>query len=205
MKEFYNFLVKNDITPNGLYVLHCLSKSYNHVNYVNTQTELYRLTVSEYVIKKSDEFGTKYVITVKGNYLLKDVEKLLTVEKRIKANQSTFEDWEEKIVTYNNMFPKGKKAGSSVSFRTNPKELYEKFKWFFAEYPEYNWDLVFKAVNLYVAPFNESLDYQYMQTSKYFIKKEDKNKIATSTLGNVCYNIVEGNTEDVSDGFKFWE
>lgn len=204
MKELYDFLAKNDITPNGLYVLHCLNKNYSHANYVNTQTELYRLTMSQLVIKKVDDFGTKYVITTKGNHLLKEAEELLVVGKRAKKNEVPFADWEQKIIAYNEMFPKGKKAGSSVSFRTNPKELYEKFKWFFAENPDYTWELVMKATADYVKSFDESMEYTYMQTSKYFIKKEDKNRNVTSTLGSMCYNILEGNTEEVSDGYRFF-
>jgi hypothetical protein len=121
-----------------------------------------------------------------------------------KVSKVKFEDWEEKIKQYNELFPKGKKEGSSVSFRTNPKELYEKFKWFFQEYPEYDWDMVLNATEKYIKVFEEACDYTYMQTSKYFIKKDDKNKVTTSTLSTHCYNIAEGNNEDISTGTYYF-
>ena len=43
-----------------------------------------------------------------------------------------------------------------------------------------------------------------MQTSKYFIKKDDKNKVTTSTLSTHCYNIVEGNDEEISTGTYYF-
>ena len=204
MKDFYDHLVKNETTPNGLFVLHCLHKSYAYQNYVNTLTELYRLEMHGFVAKKENEFGSSYVITTKGLHLLKESEDILIRNKRIKKNEIPFEDWQEKIIAYNNLFPKGKKEGSSVSFRTNPKELYDKFKWFFGEQPDYDWDMVFKATAEYVKPFDETSDYQYMQTSKYFIRKDDKNKNTTSTLGTMCYNIVEGNLDQVSYNYKYF-
>jgi hypothetical protein len=157
-----------------------------------------------FVVKKENDFGTSYVLTTKGLHLLKESEDILIRNKRIKKNEVPFEDWQEKIIAYNNLFPKGKKEGSSVSFRTNPKELYDKFKWFFQEYPEYDWDLVLHATAKYAATFEESNDYTYMQTSKYFIKKDDKNKVTTSTLSTHCYNIAEGNDEEISTGTYYF-
>jgi hypothetical protein len=43
-----------------------------------------------------------------------------------------------------------------------------------------------------------------MQTSKYFIKKEDKSKSVTSTLATVCYDISEGNDTEISTGFHYF-
>lgn len=204
MKDFYNHLVKNEVTPNGLFILHCLHKKYSYANYVNTMTELYRLEMHGFVVKNQNDFGTMYNLTSKGLYFLKESEDMLVTQKRVKENKIPFEDWQENINAYNQMFPKGKKEGSSVSFRTSPKELHDKFKWFFAEYPDYNWDIVLKATAEYVKVFDETSDYRYMQTSKYFIKKDDKNKNTTSTLATMCYNIIEGNLNDVSDNYKYF-
>lgn len=204
MKDFYDHLVKNEITPNGLFILHCIYKKYSYVNYVNTATELYRLEMTKHVVKNTNEFGSSFTITTKGLHLLKESEDVLINKKQVKKNDIPFADWESKIIAYNNLFPKGKKEGSSVSFRTNPKELHDKFKWFFAEYPDYDWDFVMKATELYVKPFDETSDYMYMQTSKYFIRKDDKNKNTTSTLGSMCYNLAEGNLDEVSDGYKYF-
>ena len=110
----------------------------------------------------------------------------------------------EQIEQYNLCFPKGKKAGTSSSFRTNPKELVERFSWFFKEYPEYTWENVLEATKLYTKQFLDSNDFTYLQLSKYFIKKDDKNKTTTSSLANVCYNIAQGNVSDVNDGYHYF-
>jgi hypothetical protein len=77
--------------------------------------------------------------------------------------------------------------------------------WFFKEYPEYTWEDVFTATTRYVEPFEESSDYTYMQTSRYFIKKDDKSKNTISTLAGICYNISQGNDEDVKEsGYHYF-
>jgi hypothetical protein len=44
-----------------------------------------------------------------------------------------------------------------------------------------------------------------MQTSRYFIKKDDKSKNTISNLAGICYNIAEGNDEDVSEsGYHYF-
>lgn len=204
MKELYDLLVTNKVSPNGLFVLHCTQKGYMYPNYVNYLTEQYRLTGTGHLKQENqDGIGPVYKITPKGENLLLEVEHCMTKMKRSKKHV-TMEGWEENIARYNEMFPRGKKDGSSISFRTNPKELVERFLWFFKEYPEYTWDLVFQATQKYVDGFDEGTGYTYMQTSKYFIKKEDKSRNYTSTLANMCYNITEGNDVEVSSGFHYF-
>jgi hypothetical protein len=64
--------------------------------------------------------------------------------------------------------------------------------------------MVLTATEKYVKIFEESNDYTFMQTSKYFIKKDDKNRVTTSTLSTHCYNIVEGNDEEISSGTYYF-
>lgn len=205
MKEFYDFLNKNELTPNAHYVLYCMV--YNlPITGVPYTSEQYKLSLNGYLEEhKSEVQGIFYTITAKAVHVVHESEVYICNIKTIKkVNKTKFEDWEENIIKYNELFPKGKKSGSSVSFRTNPKELYEKFKWFFQEYPEYDWNTVLTATEKYVKHFEESCDYTYMQTSKYFIKKDDKHKVSTSTLSTHCYNLVEGNNEDISTTGTFY-
>jgi hypothetical protein len=205
MKEFYEFLFKNELTPNAHYVLYCIL--YNiPITGISYTSEQYKLSLAGFLTEhRSAEKGLYYTITPKAIHVVHESEVYICNIKNIKKiNKVAFQDWEEKIKQYNELFPRGKKAGSSTSFRTTPKELYEKFKWFFQEYPEYNWDLVLEATAKYVATFEDSNDYTYMQTSKYFIKKDDKNKVTTSTLSTHCYNIVEGNDEEISTGTYYF-
>ena len=203
MNEYYNFLIVNKISPNGMYVLHAMHNNIIQPDYINLKTEQYRLELNGYLIK--DHFNNnEYSITNSGNHIIREIEKIITQLKSSKKTNIPFSDWESKITEYNSLFPKGKKEGSSVSFRTNPKELFDKFKWFFKEYPEYTWEDVLTVTKNYVASYNESMDYTYMQTSKYFIKKEDKVKSINSTLATMCYNLKEGNDQTLNDGYHYF-
>lgn len=207
MKDLYDYLVKEGVTPNGLFILHATFNGYMYPNYVNFKHEQYRLSLGGYLAEvKSDStaFNTVYKITDKGLHLLRESSSIIAKIKPAKKSEVPFSDWEDKIQQYNELFPKGKKQGTSISFRTNPKELFDKFKWFFKEYPEYTWDDVFTATNKYLEPFVVSQDYQYLQTSKYFIKKEDKSKSINSSLATMCYNIKEGNDMEIDSGFHYF-
>jgi hypothetical protein len=204
MKEYYDHLVKNKITPNGVFVLHATYKSYMYPNFVNFQHEQYRLVLTGFLTEESTGPGKVYKITDKGLHLIRECENIMSKMKRTKKTDIPFSDWEENIVRYNKLFPAGKKPGSSVSFRTNPKELFAIFGWFFKEYPEYTWDDVFKATDKYMEPFDASNDYTFAQTSKYFIKKDDKSRNTTSTLATMCYNIAEGNDQAMNTGYHYF-
>lgn len=203
MRELYEYLAVNKVSPNGLFVLHSIHNNYTFQNYINSKTECYRLEMSGYLELKT-EGG--YKLTMEGLSILREAEKRagMIAKQKEKKSKIPFEEWKDKIEEYNNVFPKGRKEGTTISFRTPPKELYTRFIWFFAENPEYDWDLVMKATENYVKAFEEEGDYTYMQTSKYFIKKEDRNRLITSTLGSICYNIIEGNDEDISTSGHYY-
>jgi len=199
MKEFFDYLVKHKLSPNGFYVLHSTFNGYSHSNFINVRSEQYRLALCDYM----KEVEGTYVLTTLGKGVLRNGQKLL--EKAPKPKKVPFEEWEEHITKYNECFPKGKRPDSTHAYRTNPKELYERFIWFFNEYPEYTWDLVHQATEQYIESFKEQSDYTYIQSSKYFIKKDDKNKQTVSGLATMCWNIVEGNDTDIiNEGFHYF-
>ena len=197
MNDFFNFLNENDLTPNGVYILYNMINNINVFN-VNTYHEQHKLALNGYLNENYDTTteSVSYSLTKKATDTIKKCDEYFktSVVKKSK-NTVKFEDWQDNIKIFNELFPKGRKQGSTVSFRSTPKELFEKFKWFFAEYPEYDWDLVFKVTSNYIDEFDEQGDYTYMQTSKYFVKKDDKNKVTTSTLANLCYSYLEGDEE----------
>lgn len=199
MKKFYDYLVSHGLTPNGYYVLHATKNGYYHDKYVNIRTEQHRLSLTGFL----DEDGDKYTLTSKAFDVLKNSEKLM-IEVSKKIKKVPYGTWTDEINEFNNLFPKGKRDGSTIAYRTNPKELHERFCWFFETYPEYNWEMVLNASRKYVQVVSEN-DVKFLQTSKYFIKKQDKNLEITSTLASLCWNIVEGNDEDVSaQGFHYF-
>ena len=198
MKKFFDFLIENKITPNNwfvLFLLHSKDKSDSVVaKYFFKNEYLYLQSLS---LLKGDELSEEALALVE-----KGLE--ITTQKPKAVKKLQLEDCFEQIEQYNLCFPKGRKEGTSSSFRTNPKELVERFNWFFKEYPEYSWENVLEATKLYTKQFIESNDFTYLHLSKYFIKKEDKNKTVTSSLANVCYNIAQGNVSDAQDGYHYF-
>ena len=201
MKKLFEFLKDNSITPNGLYILHSIYNEYFLDRYINVQHERHRLALIGFLNQSIKNDKVTYTLTQKGLHIIRESEKLmLKVPKATKVSKIPFEDWKENIIKYNELFPKGKKQGSSISFRTNPKELFGRFKWFFIEYPEYGWEMIFKATKLYLKHYEDENDFTYTQVSKYFIKKDDKNKTTTSNLATMCYNIEQGNEDEIDNG-----
>ena len=201
MMEIFKFLYTNHITPNGLFVLYSMNDKVGYPNYISHLTETHRLKLQGFIEGNDPK---NYSITMKGFMIMKDVEKMMCHSKESVKLKSKYEDWQEHIVKYNSMFPTGKIEGCSVSYRTNPKELFERFKWFFIHFPEYSWDDVLTATKKYLKVFEDKGDNSYMQTSKYFIKKEDKSRAWSSGLATLCYNIANGNDVDADNGSYYF-
>jgi hypothetical protein len=199
MKDLFNFLIQSNVTPNGMYLLYCLR---NNVYISTKMTKAYDLLnlVNEGYIDHRDD---KYILLNKGLNFINQCDEFFA-KKSIKKIK--FEDIEEKIKEYNSLFPRGKKTGT-ITFRTAPKQLYERFIWFFNNYPEYTWDDVINVTKLYVDSYEKSGDNTYMQTSAYFIKKDDKSKNTISNLANLCYSYKEGDLSfaESTKGYHFFE
>ena len=73
---------------------------------------------------------------------------------------------------------------------TNVKALGESFRWFFETY-NHTWEQVQKATSMYVNEYRDA-EYMYMQTSQYFISKQDKHRVKHSTLADYCDMIRDG-------------
>jgi hypothetical protein len=200
MKNLFDHLFLNKVTPNGLLVLHATYNNYGYASYVNFRHEQHRLSLTGYL----DYDNGSYKITDKGLHLIRESEKIIGKVQKQKKKNIPFTEWEEYISQYNDLFPKQKKPGTNYYFRTAPKELFSRFKWFFLEYPEYTWDDVFAATRKYINGHEESGDYTYMQLNKYFIKKDDKNKSTTSALATEIFNMQNGSDEEINTGTYYY-
>ena len=108
-------------------------------------------------------------------------------------------DFLDKINEYRNIFPAGK-LPSGKPARVNVRSLETNFRWFFEEY-SHDWDTIIKATKMYVNQYEEN-DFNYMMTSQYFIAKQDKHKVKTSTLADYCDMIIDGVSEITDNHFK---
>ena len=107
-------------------------------------------------------------------------------------------DFNDKIHTYREIFP-ARKLPSGKPARNNIKALGENFRWFFETY-DYGWDEIIKATKMYVNEYRDT-EYMYMQTSQYFISKQDKHRVKHSTLADYCDMIIDG-VETEKEHFK---
>tara|TARA_R100001443_G_scaffold110012_1_gene121693 strand:- start:75 stop:596 length:522 start_codon:yes stop_codon:yes gene_type:complete len=95
----------------------------------------------------------------------------------------------DNIHSYREIFP-AKKLPSGKPARNNVKALNEAFRWFFETY-DYEWSDIINATKMYVNEYRDK-EYMYMQTSQYFISKQDKHKVKHSTLADYCDMIRDG-------------
>lgn len=87
-----------------------------------------------------------------------------------------------------NMFPAGKNPSGKVA-RTNMPEIKKKMIKFFEIFPQYDWNLVLDATELYIRDQTDKGG-KYMQTAGYFILKL-KDGVQESELANYCEMILE--------------
>lgn len=193
MEEFFSFLRNNNITANGFHALYKLTQMVQQRDEMNFQIELIKLEKTMFITRSSTN---EVSLTLKGISVLNEGKKYFKGNKKIKYN---LEELKDNIIKFNNYFPKQRREGMALSYRSNPKELQDSFIWFFENYPDYTWDNVFKAVEQYV---KNTEDIKYLQSAKYFIKKQDASKKFVSTLADICYAISQGiELDSFEDGY----
>jgi hypothetical protein len=141
-----------------------------NLGYLNLEDKRYKLTPQ-----------AKLFVVKLDNYFIKAKKKT-----DIELMGKNFVD---KINNYREIFP-AKKLPSGKPARNNVKALGESFRWFFETY-DHSWEDLIKATRMYVNEYRDA-DYLYMQTSQYFICKQDKNRVKHSTLADYCDMVLEG-------------
>ena len=98
------------------------------------------------------------------------------------------------------IFPKGKKDGTTSYWRGNRKEIRERLQKFFKLYGnKYTIEQVLKATQNYVSSFNGN--YSYMRVLKYFIlkderKSDEEGKLITQQVSDLASYIENEGQED---------
>lgn len=135
--------------------------------------------------------------TEKAEVLIKELEGLF---KPLKKN--AIEIPEDMVIAYNDMFPQIKIPTSGKYARCNVKELTKSFDWFIQTY-NHSWDTILKATARYVY-HKEQDNWNYMRTSRYFVRKQDANKVWTSDLADYCDQVI-ANPEENNSSNHFTE
>jgi hypothetical protein len=136
----------------------------------------------------------QYKMTAEGKAFCAKLDNYFIKAKKKTDIQLMGKDFSENISTYREIFP-AKKLPSGTPARNNVKALGESFRWFFETY-DYSWDDIINATRMYVNEYRDK-EYMYMQTSQYFICKQDKHRVKNSRLADYCDMIRDGiNTEE---------
>ena len=137
-----------------------------------------------------------YKLTPQAKSFIAHLDNYFIKAKKKTDIQLMGKDFADQINIYRETFP-NKRLPSGKPARVNVKMLFESFRWFFETY-EYEWADVIKATKMYVNEYRDA-EYMYMQTSQYFICKQDKHRIKSSTLADYCDMIRDGiDTEEQS-------
>lgn len=131
-------------------------------------------------------------LTDKALGIIQETEALFKKVKAKVSSELMGEDYMEKVRAYHEMFPKGKNPFSNYRYRTNVRELADKFAWFFQNYPEYtNWDLVLNATEIYLYEKQQE-KHRYTAIDSNFIRRTDAHKTVRSDLASYCERIISG-------------
>jgi len=189
MWELFQLILKEKITPNQMLLLYGL-KEKTQVKLINSLEEIKSLIVEGFVKQNENK---SYTITSKGDNFLLKINSFFTKAVKKTNIQLMGKEYNNHIEAFREIFPKGK-LPSGKPARQNVKALAESFKWFFETY-DYTWEEIKKATIMYVNEYRSN-DYMYMQTSQYFIAKQDKHKVKSSTLADYCDMIKDGITTE---------
>lgn len=187
MWELFQKILKAKLTPNQLLILFGMKQGVSLA--INNDADKNKLVEQKYL---QFEDG-KYTLTADAKMLIARMDNYFIKAKKKTDIQLMGKDFVDKINDYREIFP-AKKLPSGKLARNNVKALGEAFRWFFETY-DHTWDDVINATRMYVNEYRDK-EYMYMQTSQYFICKQDKHRVKHSTLADYCDMMIEGiNTE----------
>ena len=193
--QIFNLISIQNLTPNQFYLLYCIRENVQSIG-LNLHQELRALLNDGFIHQDQAE---KITITEKGFLLLSEVESYFKVQKKKTSTAVLGPDFTEKLLQYNEMFPKIKLPSGKLA-RAAERNLETNFKWFFENY-KYSWEIVLKATAAYVDEY-ERRNWNFMRTSMYFIKKQEKDHSITSDLADYCAMIQSGGSVDAPNHFS---
>jgi len=181
MNEMYKILIRNKISPNGLYLLYNIKEK--------TSTPIINTENVKKLLIKNNWLDANNKLTDKSKRLLIEVEGLFKKVKKQTSDKIMGNNYNDKINEYNQLFPKmklptGKAARSSIN------NLENAFRWFFQNH-NYDWETIFKATNAYLIE-RKLQNWKFTRNSQYFIRKQAVDKTWESSLADWCLMIEDG-------------
>ena len=195
MWELMQEILIDKLTPNQLLLLYAIENKLS-IQTINPHLEIKGLVENKYV---EYEAGKSIKITKNGNDIIDKYDAYFKKAKRKTNVHLMGKKYVDLVEEYREIFP-AMKLPSGKPARVNVKTLINNFRWFFENY-DYTWDEVIAATRRYVKEYREK-DYLYMQTSQYFISKQNQSKVKQSQLADYCDMIKEGVEEDNNNHFS---
>jgi len=140
----------------------------------------------------------KLSLTEDGKKLVNGIEKMFKPKKKT-IKDILGDDYELKIKNYIETFPKMKLPNGKQA-RVSAKNLEKPMMWFF-ENNNYTWEIVFKATKAYVDEYRR-VNYKFMRTSQYFLRKQENGSGFNSELSNYCEMIINNEAPSIKPSIK---
>lgn len=198
LMEMFNMILKKELTPNQFYLMYCMKEGVSPLH-INMHQELRTLQAEGWITGEMKENRPEFTFEPKAISLLQQVEGFFHIQKKKTNNQVMGKDYGENIEQYLLLFPKIK-LPSGKAARTDKRNCETAFKWFFENH-QYSWETILKATAMYVDDY-EKRNYMYMQTSQYFIRKQQPDKSWGSELANWCSAVESGDMADSGNHFS---
>lgn len=179
--QLWTTLIKHQISPNQIYFLDCCREK------IQPSKDLINPIVEKQICEIKGLITDKGVITYKGLTILQEFETFLVKAKKIVTTAVLGQDGDEMIEKYREYFPKKLATGPG---RQSPRELKQKFVWFFKNHPEYTWEDVLEAANYYRYECAQRNN-EFMANSSNFIKKDTMSKESVSKLADYCQLVID--------------
>lgn len=131
-------------------------------------------------------------LTDQAEAILTDCEGLFKKSKVKPTSAALGENYKEKVKAYRELFPTGQHPTLGYTFRSSVEDLTPRFAWFFNHYPEFSWELVLKATDIFIQKAHQN-GYRGLGKANYFIQKTDKStNTITSPLADMCQDVLDG-------------
>jgi hypothetical protein len=186
MEDIFKRLIKEDLTPNQLYLLWCKRNSLKPNFNINLNIEYMRLVNAGWLDENQE-------LVSKSIQLIQELDSFFKISKKKTSNNLLGDNFICRIEEYLEIFPKFKLPSGKYA-RSDKKNLETNFRWFF-ETHSYDWETIINATKMYVDEY-ERQGYKYMRTSQYFIRKlNPAEKTFESELANYCEVYLNGSDD----------
>lgn len=168
-----------------------------HLSYPLYLTLLLLSTQTSYEANIEQLIEQNILVRQDSSYYLTDVGHELLVQALADSKEDDTDAFEQRIenlaMAMRELFPKGKKEGTTQYWRGNKREIIAKLRSFFLLVPDtYTDEQILSATKRYVEYHKNYYNMAYMRVLKYFILKnevqhyEDKEEGHLETVSDLC-------------------